>query len=112
MVRRHVVHALLVIGLLAVGCSTPPDGEPGSECDPACAVGETCVDGVCEGAVVECDPACAVGETCVDGVGGWGALRAGGWRGIVEMRTTDVRGVAVGAFNIRAGVFVFPRASR
>jgi len=46
--------------------SVPPPGE----CDPACADGETCENGMCVSSTPpgECDPACADGESCENGM--------------------------------------------
>jgi plastocyanin len=53
-----------------VKCEGGTTTEPAA-CEPACAEGETCVEGVCQADATEpaaCEPACAEGETCVEGV--------------------------------------------
>ncbi|MFQ5462453.1 MAG: c-type cytochrome [Phycisphaerae bacterium] len=66
--------SLFTVTLLAfmAGCPTmDPGGSGDDQCNPACAAGETCENGVCVAGEVPddtCDPACAAGETCENGV--------------------------------------------
>ena len=65
--RLALLAGIVVMGLTAFGCGGDDGNDDGNECDPACAAGFTCTDGVCVEDVVECDPECTEGFVCFEG---------------------------------------------
>ena len=67
---RSRVFLILISFLFVAFAACDDDGgttNNSTTCDPACAEGESCVDGACVATSVDdCDPACAEGESCVD----------------------------------------------
>jgi hypothetical protein len=52
------------------------------DCDPACAQGETCVEGICETDIDDCaDAPCLNGGTCTDGIDSYTCDCAPGYEG-------------------------------
>ncbi len=69
--RAGSLFAAMLLAFM-MGCPEAVDtgGSTDDLCDPACAAGQTCENGVCvTGQTPDdtCNPACAAGETCVDG---------------------------------------------
>jgi len=45
--RLALLAGIVVMGLTAFGCGGDDGNDDGNECDPSCAAGFTCTDGVC-----------------------------------------------------------------